>query len=384
MPAYVLVFVLLGQYDARSPLQSRALRRRLPAAGDPLARGGAIVVLTRRPLPVRLRARARRLPRASRAQTFEAARTLGLRHGAAVRRVALPLARPALAAGAALAVMEALADFGTVNLLGYRAMTDAIYRVWYGAFDQAAALQLATVLVGLTFGARRLERAAARAGPLPPGARPRRGGRAAAPAGLAALARGGLPVALLLGRRRRPGRPARRLVGRAAGDGARGADLVSDGLHSAPARRAPRPSSPSLAATVVAYGAPARGRPAAGRRRARLGDARLRGARHRRRRRRLRPAGVGRPPPRRRRRRARRRARPGLHRHVLGLIIAYLVRFHALAYLSRRVRMARIDPDLDDAARSLGADRDRVLADVHLPLLWPGHRHRRAARASSR
>ena len=42
--------------------------------------------------------------------------------------------------------MEALADFGAVNLLNYRAMTDAIYRVWYGAFDQAAALQLATIL----------------------------------------------------------------------------------------------------------------------------------------------------------------------------------------------------------------------------------------------
>ena len=82
-------------------------------------------------------------------QSLEAARTLGLTYGAAVRRVALPLARPALGAGVALAVMEALADFGAVNLLGYRALTDAIYRVWYGTFDQAAALQLATVLVGL-------------------------------------------------------------------------------------------------------------------------------------------------------------------------------------------------------------------------------------------
>ncbi len=46
--------------------------------------------------------------------------------------MALPLARPALAGGVALAVMEALADFGAVNLLNYRALTDAIYRVWYG------------------------------------------------------------------------------------------------------------------------------------------------------------------------------------------------------------------------------------------------------------
>ena len=45
--------------------------------------------------------------------------------------------------------MEALADFGTVDLLGVQALTSAIYRVWNGAFDKAAALQLATVLVGL-------------------------------------------------------------------------------------------------------------------------------------------------------------------------------------------------------------------------------------------
>jgi iron(III) transport system permease protein len=48
------------------------------------------------------------------------------------------------------------------------------------------------------------------------------------------------------------------------------------------------------------------------------------------------------------------------------------VRFHSLAFLSTESGMARIDPNLDDAARSLGADRARLLADVHLPLLWPG------------
>ena len=57
---------------------------------------------------------------------------------------------------------------------------------------------------------------------------------------------------------------------------------------------------------------------------------------------------------------------------ILGLIVAYVVRFHALAYFAVDSRMGRIDPALDDAARALGADRARVLADVHLPLLWPG------------
>ena len=57
---------------------------------------------------------------------------------------------------------------------------------------------------------------------------------------------------------------------------------------------------------------------------------------------------------------------------ILGLVVAYVVRFQALAFFSVDSRMRRVDPALDDAARSLGADANRVLADVHLPLLWPG------------
>jgi iron(III) transport system permease protein len=55
-----------------------------------------------------------------------------------------------------------------------------------------------------------------------------------------------------------------------------------------------------------------------------------------------------------------------------GLVFAYVVRFNALALLAVESRMGRIDTSLDEAARSLGADRSRLLADVHLPLLWPG------------
>jgi iron(III) transport system permease protein len=55
-----------------------------------------------------------------------------------------------------------------------------------------------------------------------------------------------------------------------------------------------------------------------------------------------------------------------------GLIVAYVVRFHALALFSVEARMGRIESSLDEAARSLGADRSRLLSDVHLPLLWPG------------
>jgi iron(III) transport system permease protein len=57
---------------------------------------------------------------------------------------------------------------------------------------------------------------------------------------------------------------------------------------------------------------------------------------------------------------------------ILGLVLAYVVRFHALAYFAVEARMGGISPNLDEAARALGADRVRVLADVHVPLLWPG------------
>src|ERR687891_1776497 len=91
---------------------------------------------------------------------LEAARGLGLSRGAAVARVAIPLARPAILGGVALALMETLADFGTVNLLGVRSFTDAIYRVWFTALDRDAAMQLATLLVSVTLALLLLERLA--------------------------------------------------------------------------------------------------------------------------------------------------------------------------------------------------------------------------------
>src|SRR5262249_17273511 len=72
--------------------------------------------------------------------------------------VTLPIARPALVAGVALAMMEALADFGTVATFGYRTLTEAIYRVWYGMFDRTAATQLASGLLCFALGLLLVER----------------------------------------------------------------------------------------------------------------------------------------------------------------------------------------------------------------------------------
>ena len=157
IPSYVLVYVVLGQYGLASPLQSNLLGDGLRIPGIRTMAGG-IVILTAVLYPyVYLLGRSAFLGQSR--QSIEAARSLGRSYGQAVWRVAVPLARPALAAGTALTIMEALADFGTVNLLGIQALTSAIYRVWNGAFDQDAALQLATVLVGLALTVLVIERA---------------------------------------------------------------------------------------------------------------------------------------------------------------------------------------------------------------------------------
>ena len=78
---------------------------------------------------------------------LDVARTLG--HGGRDRffKVALPLARPSIAAGLALAMMETLADFGTVQYFGINTFTTVIYRTWFGMGDRVAAGQFASALL---------------------------------------------------------------------------------------------------------------------------------------------------------------------------------------------------------------------------------------------
>jgi iron(III) transport system permease protein len=79
---------------------------------------------------------------------IEASRTLGHGLSRSFLHVALPLARPALAAGIALALMETLADFGTVQHFAVRTFTTGIYEAWFGMDNRPAAAQLAVALLG--------------------------------------------------------------------------------------------------------------------------------------------------------------------------------------------------------------------------------------------
>lgn len=85
------------------------------------------------------------------ATPFYAARSLGASAFGAFLRVSLPMARPAVAAGALLAVMETIADFGTVAHFSVQTFATGIYTSWFGLADRGAAAQLALGLLASAF-----------------------------------------------------------------------------------------------------------------------------------------------------------------------------------------------------------------------------------------
>jgi iron(III) transport system permease protein len=148
IPAYVLAFVAVGFLDYAGPLQTWMREIFGSSRWFPPIRstGGVIVVLSLAFYPyVYLLARGAFLTQGRRA--MEAAQTLGYSRTMAAWRVALPLARPWIAAGIALVCMETLADFGAVSVFNYNTFTTAIYRAWLGMFSVRAALQLAAILM---------------------------------------------------------------------------------------------------------------------------------------------------------------------------------------------------------------------------------------------
>lgn len=68
------------------------------------------------------------------------------------------MARPAIIAGLTLALMETLADYGTVQYFGVDTFTTGIFRTWYGLGDSAAAAQLSAMLLVMVFALVAIER----------------------------------------------------------------------------------------------------------------------------------------------------------------------------------------------------------------------------------
>jgi len=151
MPAYVLAYAATDFLQFSGPAQT-LLRQSTGAQGalwpDVRSLPGAIVLFTLALYPyVYLLTRAALLERG--VHLMEAARLLGAGLGRRVGEVALPLARPALAAGVALALMETLADYGVGAYFGLQTFTTGIYKAWLAMDDRLAAAQLATMLLGV-------------------------------------------------------------------------------------------------------------------------------------------------------------------------------------------------------------------------------------------
>ena len=148
MPAYVLAFVVLGIFDFAGPLQQGLHAwlgsdyRYIDVRHEAVVI--AVLVLVFYPYVYML---ARSAFLAQSTDVMEAARVLGANRWRAFFGVALPMARPAIVAGSSLAIMETLADFGTVAVFNYDTFTTAIYKSWFGLFNLQAAAQLASLLL---------------------------------------------------------------------------------------------------------------------------------------------------------------------------------------------------------------------------------------------
>ena len=151
MPAYIIAYSYTGTFDAAGPVQT--IMRELTGweyndywFPEVRSLGGAIAMLSLVLYPyVYLLARASFIEQSI--CVLEVSRTLGCNAMDAFRRVALPLARPAIIVGLSLVLMETLADYGTVQYFGVSAFTTGIFRTWFGMDNSLVAAQLSAILL---------------------------------------------------------------------------------------------------------------------------------------------------------------------------------------------------------------------------------------------
>jgi iron(III) transport system permease protein len=298
-------------------------------------------------------------------KTLEAALGLGASRWRVFRAIALPLSRPAVAGGMTLAALETLSDFGTVSLFDVRTFTVGIYRVWFGMFDREAASQLASLLLAAAVVVVLLERAL-RGRRRFTQTQGRPAAEAWAPIGVAGrllacafctvvfLAAFAIPVAVLvtwslgpsLTRVRPLWQPAMSSVVLSAG-AASAACAVAVLLAYARRLVSGRPLRLAVDASALGYAMPGTVVAVGVLVVASALDGRLEWA----------AARLGVTPP------------DLLAGSVWGLLLAYLVRFIAVALHPLDSGLARVPPSLDEAAASLGARPGRIVRSIHLPLL---------------
>ena len=381
MPAYVLAYAATDALQPSGALQ-QALRQALapwqgaavrgPLWPDVRSLGGAIVLFVLCLYPyVYLLTRTALGDRA--VQMMEAARLLGAGPLRRLLTVALPLARPAVVAGVALALMETLADYGVGAFFGLATFTTGIYRAWLSMNDPVAASQLASLLLLVVAVLLALERAAqsrlrfatSRVGAAqaaearPVALRGRVAWAVCAFCALPVLFGFGLPVVWLLGMLWREaqygelGLPLERFgqwawaTFRLAGLSALAATAVALALGFALRRQGGFTSRTDAAlgwaARVLSLGYAVPGAVVA------IGI--------------LVPLGWA------QQRWPQVALTPWFTGTLLGVLYACLVRFSSVALQSVEAGYARVPGSVDETARMLGASRSRVFWRLHLPLL---------------
>ncbi|OSI09107.1 ABC transporter permease [Neisseria zoodegmatis] len=152
VPAYVLAFTQLGLFDYTGPLNTLIRERYGIEQFLPDVRNGfglaVVMSLTFYPYVYLL---ARNAFGSMGQRALEAGASLGLSPRRAFFKLALPMARPWIGGGVILALMEVLADFGTVSVFGYDTFTTAIYQAWFDFYSLETAKQLAALLITLVF-----------------------------------------------------------------------------------------------------------------------------------------------------------------------------------------------------------------------------------------
>ncbi len=166
VPAYIIAYTYTGLLDFTGPVQELIRSWGGWRYGEywfPQVRSleGAAIMLSLVLYPyVYLLARAAFLSQSL--CVLDVSRTLGNGPWRTFFRVALPLARPAIVAGLSLALMETLADYGTVQYFGVSTFTTGIFRTWFGLDNAAAAAQLSALLLLFVFAVVLIERASRR------------------------------------------------------------------------------------------------------------------------------------------------------------------------------------------------------------------------------
>ncbi|MEX2471983.1 MAG: iron ABC transporter permease [Gemmatimonadota bacterium] len=162
VPAYMAAYVYAGMVSVTGPIQ-RTIRAVVPGAGDTLfywnvmqievvALIFGLVLFPYVYLPARALLESRAGP------TLEAARVLGRGHASVFWSVGLPLARPALAGGVALVLMEVVNDYGAVKYFGVPTFTTGIFRAWFSLGDLDTAVRLSAILMVVVLGMLIVER----------------------------------------------------------------------------------------------------------------------------------------------------------------------------------------------------------------------------------